>query len=90
MHIVFAGEQPTPEQRRAAAMHSLIDRAKTERMVNTALPLLRTLREQLRELTKEGLEDSRLDRMRHDAATLVDDLQNFLVMPPPPDPPGGT
>lgn len=82
---MLGGDPPTPEQRKARALQLLRDQQANERMAQDAIPLLRTIRETMRELTKVGLEDPRLNRARHDMATMMDDLQNFLVMPPPVD-----
>ena len=87
LFTLLGGEPPTPEQRKAHALRMLRSRATTERMVEDAIPLLRAIRENLRELTKLGVEDARLTRTRQDMVTLVDDMQTFLVTPLPPDPP---
>lgn len=76
---------PTPEQRKQMELMSLKQRQRTEETVKQVLPTVQEMRKLCRELTRAGFDDERVHEIRHQLATLADDLQNYLERPPPPD-----
>lgn len=83
--FILGGEPPTPEQRKAQALHRLKHRQHHERQVKEALPVIQEIRKGMRELARMGFQDDRLTKSRRKFAQMADDLQTWLEMPPPPD-----